>query len=222
MNKAVSNRIKILNFLGILLLLYAAVPPENGKQLSSPFYEYGEYLLGTSSVLKVNGKTNINTFSCFLQKKFPKGSFFYKTNPDTSVVRFDNTELKIPTKEMDCGKKVINKDFYKALEADEFPFIIIELKEVINQDYNASEDLDNQDFFLIKTTITITNVSRSISIPVHIIRRDSFNFMVSGSINIQLSDFGIQAPKAMMGLIKVKNAIDIEFDLEINLVSAEV
>ena len=222
MNKVVFHRIKVFSFLGILFFLYAAVLPKDGKHLSPPSYEYGEYILGTSSVLKVNGKTNINNFSCLLQKKFSKKSYLYKTNPDTSVIRFANTVLKIPTKEMDCRKKAITKDFYKILEADEFPFIIIELQEVINQDYYTSEDLDSQDVFLTKINITITDVSRSLSIPVRVTRKDSFSFRISGSANIKLSDFGIQAPKAMLGLIKVKNAIDIEFDLEINSVSVEI
>ena len=219
MSKSVFHRIKVFSFIGFLFLLYAAGLPNDGKHLSPPSYEYGEYILGTSSVLKITGKTNINVFFCSLQSKFSKESFSYRTNPNTPIIRFANTVLKIPTKEMDCRKKIITKDLHKTLEADEFPFITIELKEVLNQDYYTSDPLDNQDVFLAKINITITDVSRSVSIPVSVTRKDTFSFRISGSTNIKLSDFGIQAPKAMMGLIKIKNTIDIEFDLEVILIN---
>ncbi len=209
----------IFNLFGILFLFYTVLTLENVNRLIPFSYKYLEYQLGPSSILKVNGKTNINNFSCISQEKYPKNGFYYQFNPNTDIFIFEDATIKIPLRDLDCGGKAINKDFLKTLRADEFPFISIELKKAIRQDNDTPVNVDNSMLFMVTAEITITDKSKVVSIPICIFQHDAYSYRVTGSVHIQLSDFGIQPPKVFLGLISVKNDIDIQADLEVVLIN---
>lgn len=178
---------------------------------------YTTFQIQSSSSLEVNGKTNVNSFCCTSKEYFKKGQLKYKLDQKSAIIHFEDTELKIAIKQLDCGAKAINKDLHKALQADDYPKITIDLKDVFNLECNDLSDCDRWVDFEAVTDITIVCTSRSVLIPLQAIKVDDNSYRVIGATTIQLCDFGIEPPTALMGLIKVKDILEIKFDLFVDL-----
>lgn len=176
------------------------------------------YVIKESSTLEVNGKTNINSFCCTSKEAYSKMSLHYRKGSGESDIIFENAILKLQTERLDCGKKAINKDMHKTLQADTYPNIILELKEIQN---TLCHNLDNCDEWFELTAvadITITCHTRTYIFPVTTKKYDTHSYRISGATSLQLCDFNIDPPTALMGLVKVKDGLEINFDLYIELI----
>ncbi|KAA3635356.1 MAG: YceI family protein [Bacteroidetes bacterium] len=206
--------IKYFSILGTLVVLTGFDLIDNHPA----FHDYRDYILKPSSVLSINGETNVNSFCCSSQQKFPKGRVGYEWGKGNGKLNFKNTQLKINVQSLDCGANAINKDLQKTLQAESFPYITIELKEALNTDGGNSIKKNQWVEFLAKTEITLCCVTKEVTIPV-VIRKSADNrFQIIGSTILQFRDFELEPPTVMMGLIKVKETLDISFDLDAVLI----
>ena len=180
-------------------------------------FTHKEYKLRPSSILEVNGKTNINSFSCTSRERALRGKLSYQLEAETTTINFQNTKLKIAIQQLDCGAKAINKDLHKALQSDGYPNITIDLIQLFNLECKNLGNCDSWVNFEAVADIIIVCTSKSVYIPVQVKKLDDFSYRIRGSKNLELCDFGIEPPTAMMGLIKVKNKIEINFDLFVDL-----
>ncbi len=182
------------------------------------FHDYRDYILEPSSVLSINGETNVNTFCCSSQQGFPKGRVGYEWSKENEKLSFDNTKLKINVRNLDCGANAINRDLQETLQAKSFPYITIKLKEATNINGARTVKKNQWAKFEATTEITLCCVTKTVHIPV-IIRKTSDNkFQIKGSTSLEFRDFDLEPPTAMMGLIKVKETLDISFDLDAILI----
>ena len=177
-----------------------------------------EYNIRSTSLLEINGKTNINSFSCTSNERFQNQNLDYKFEEENESLYFQNTKFDIKIKHLDCGKKKINKDLFKALKADDYPNITIQLKEVINQECNDLSICGEWMDFEANTDITITCETKTIRIPILVKKLDTGSYRITGGTTLKLCDFDVKAPTAMLGLIKVKDEIDFNFDLYVDVV----
>ncbi len=206
-----------LNFwlLGLLITLLTSFTV-------APHLETGfktlKYKIRPTSVMEVHGKTNVNAFCCASKEQFAPKNLNYQIIPGTSKIKFQNTSLKIKIEELDCGNRMMNKDLYKALLADQYPEIIIELKEVYSPSCNDLTQCGMEEAFIANTEITITCETETVKVPVQVTKLKNQSFRITGGTALRLCDFAINPPTAMMGLIKVKDTIEISFDLYIDLV----
>jgi hypothetical protein len=176
-----------------------------------------EYQIRPTSLLEVNGKTNINSFSCTSGELFQNKKLDYKFEAKSSLIYFQNTKFDIQIEQLDCGKKKINKDLFKALKVKDYPNITIDLKEVLNIECHDLSICGEWMEFEANTEITITCETKTVSIPILVKKLDSESYRITGGTTLQLCDFDIKAPTAMLGLIKVKDAIDFNFDLYVDV-----
>lgn len=207
-----------LSFASLLIILVGFT--NFGASWNSDF-KLIEYQIRPTSLLEVNGKTNVNSFCCNSNERFQNSNLGYKFEEKGSLIYFQNTKFDIKIEQLDCGKKKINKDLFKALKVKDYPNITIDLKEVINLESNdLSLCIDWMEFEAI-TDITITCETRQLSIPILVKKLDSESYRIKGGTTLQLCDFDVEAPTALLGLIKVKDAIEFNFDLYVDIKSAD-
>jgi len=203
--------------ISILLILNLMLNSFINFENSEPVFQYKEYLLGPNSTLEINGKTNINSFCCSSKEGFPKGSVSYQLENETATFYFKNTDLKINIQQLDCAVRSINRDLRKTLQADEYPTITIALKQASNLDCSNTLDCDRWIEFEAIADITLTCVTKTFSIPIYIKKKNENQFQITGTTTLFFKEFGLVPPSALMGLIKVKESIDIKFDLYVIL-----
>lgn len=156
------------------------------------------------STLCVEGKTNVNEFNCdfdvaTINSKIP---VTYKSRGES--VDFSNASLILNNDCFDCGSRGINKDFKKLLKTETHPQIILTLNNLfLKTDYKNTVEAS--------VSIKMAGVEKQYNIPVELNQKD--NFDVKGQMSLNISDFNLEPPQKMLGLIKVKNVITINFNL---------
>jgi len=175
------------------------------------------FMITGDSDLYLNGSSNINEFSCvcLCYEKNQQHRFQMSGSSGKWDMKFHHTSLDLRTNELDCGHRGINKDLYKTLNSEEHPHITIELLRV-----DVPEQLDEHPGWsrlTALTAITIAGVRREVEMSVRGQRIDSENFRFVGEKDLYMSNFNLEPPKPLFGLIKVHDLIQIYLDLSVRV-----
>ncbi|MDR2232014.1 MAG: YceI family protein [Tannerella sp.] len=178
--------------------------------------------LQDKSWIKINGESNVVDFS-FRQDA---EGFIDKTMDITAVrtgnqVTLSRKVVTIAIKEFDSEDKMALRDFFKLVKADEHPYITVTLAHF---DY-LGIGFDNLSILrtpfvdiALYVDIRLAGVEKPYIIPVRAARNDG-KVEITGSKKIDIQDFGLTPPTALFGMIKVKEWIEIDF--QINLMITE-
>lgn len=163
--------------------------------------------IAEESRLKISGTTNINTFTCNFNNAEMKPISIQYTQAGSKYI-FHKANLFLDNQSFDCGSRAINKDFHSLLQSDQYPNILLKLKE-IELDANAPSYINAQ------VDIEIAGYTNSYKVPIKFEQKE--NMYIMGQLKLNLDDFRLKAPKKMMGLITVHETITINFDLVIRV-----
>lgn len=195
-------------FLSLLFCLVLTFPTALFSQQDIPF----KILAG--SRLYLEGKSNVNTFTCDCKEDFPPTKMSINATANSNVAYFHETRVEITTVKLDCGNKGINRDLSKALKADEYPKICFELCSITFQDAAHSDEWQN---VKANADITIAGKTKRVKMDIKAKQMADGQLSIKSSKAINMSDFGIDPPTVLMGLIKVKDEISLFFDLNIEV-----
>lgn len=167
------------------------------------FYSFATVPAGgdnnAANYISIRGSSNVNEFK--LVNKHPlngqKGTF-------DKDQQFRN--IKIPVEGFTAENKRMVDDFRKMVNAGENPYIQIALQKRELADFEETSGMTN-----FNTIITIAGTSQKYVIPLEIIPELHSGYTVKGSFSLELTDFGIQPPEKLFGLVKVKNDVFITF-----------
>lgn len=163
------------------------------------------------SKLYIEGTSNVNSFECICTDEFNPQTAKITLSDDERQVWFTATTLKLKTSLLDCDNSKMNRDLCEALKSEDYPYIRIDLHDaVINE---GSFDDPNGAKITCNASITITNISRKVSLIVKGRKLSNGRFRFISTKELLMTDFGVEPPTALLGLIKVRNAIRINFDL---------
>lgn len=176
------------------------------------------FVVDDSSKLYLTGESNVNAFTCNCRERFDTQNFQVDVPKGGGSSRFSRSVFYLTTKQFDCGHKGMNKDLYDALKANQYPKIAIELNEVAQKGGQGLENSRNWVELGATATITIANQSRREYLNAKGLKIGPNRYRFQSEHTIRMTDYGIEPPKALFGLIQVKNNITIHFDLVVNLV----
>ena len=179
-----------------------------------PFYIQAQlvmnYQIMANSKLYLTGKSNVNKFSCDCIESFPLADFQISQNSNSNLIYFSNTKIDIPTSKLDCGNKKMNKDLKKTLLSDQYPNINIELCEVSI----PSDELENDwNEVTANTYMVLAGNRKAVQMKIKSIKSSPNQYRLKCTQVVRLTDFDIDPPTALLGLVKVKDEISIHFDL---------
>lgn len=194
-------RLYILVVTAAIFLLGVA----NSSLLSEKEYN-AKIFFGSKSSLKIHCKTNINRFDCDFNLNKLSDSLMVSYSTNGSLLEFSKANLILPNVFFNCGGQGINKDFHTLLKTKEFPEIqltLIRLNFLSKDLCTATAEID----------IVICGIIKTYKIPITINSDHSIN--VEGKLPIDILDFSLEPPSKVLGMIKVSNEIEIEFNLNI-------
>jgi polyisoprenoid-binding protein YceI len=176
------------------------------------YYAETTYYIDAGSKLTLEGSSNVNKFTCACNDQFPQSTLRFELFEEGKSAKFSNAMLTLRTKSLDCGNAQMNKDMYKTLRADQHPHIKIELTRT--QLLEAST-LSTSEWTPLKATsaLTISGVKKPVVFEVKAKKVGKDRIRLTASREVLMSDYGIEPPTAMLGLIKVNNAIRLNLDL---------
>lgn len=159
------------------------------------------------SKLTITGDTNINSFECVFDPTYlPKENRIQYITDDPGHTRFKNAVLSLNTSGFDCGSRAINNDFHKLIQSDRYPKILIELVEIRHQKKGSANAVVN---------ITIAGTTKEHTFPVEF--TEGTVTQINGILMLDIKDFHLEPPKKLFGMIVLKDDIEINFNLKVQL-----
>lgn len=122
-------------------------------------------------------------------------------------------EIRIPVAGLKSGNNTMDEKMSSALKGDRFPVIRFELMEPLALTQMQVES----PVFEIRSLdeLEVAGMVRPIETIAKVQFQDGGQILVEGIKSLKMSDFGVEAPKALLGLLVTYDKIDIQFDLKI-------
>lgn len=195
MNPIPPLSIKTLVGLGILLF---------GPFFTDPERETKIWVLPGSEVV-ISGTSNINKFNCRYQVAGLEVPVHLVYREELNEIHFKNARLDLPSDCFDCGGKGINKDFKEILQTNKYPEIKLRLLYVDPPDRDSKK-------VGVGMEIVLAGVSRKYFTQLD--TRTDGEILVKGTLDLKLTDFGLEPPKKALGLIKVDDEVKVNLNLK--------
>lgn len=206
----------------VLLLFFASSFSQNNAQTASTNASKSKYSIEHGSELKLKGSTNINSFSCKCKEQFPAQQFTVQKKDKKGILEFNTTYLYVPIVALDCGNKKMNSDMQKALNASAYPKIKIELLKAEEEEHcpaNIHCNNNNGGWLPMKVyaNISMNGHTKAYEIHVNTKKETGSKLYFKGAKRLRMSDFEVTPPEVFFGTVKVNDAVEIVFDLLVNI-----
>ena len=156
------------------------------------------------SELEIVGSTNVSNFKCLFNVKNLEKPLQIGYREGNEIIHFEKSTLILENSFFDCGGKGINKDFHELLRTQEHPQILLTLKAIEKKSIGESK-------VKALVQIQIADISRNYEVDVHAHEKE--NLHIAGKLKLNITDFNLEAPKKMLGMIVVSEEIEIVFNL---------
>lgn len=173
----------------------------------SGFTSTGIWVIDAESKLTIHGSTNVNNFICKIEYCTGTDTLKYAESNSTGQLLFTRGRMVVPVRSFDCGAKPISKDFWKTLKAEAFPNLEI--------NFISLEDLSLQNKRNIKglVDITLAGITTRYDICYQVSLNENGTIYLTGVHAVNFTDFELKAPEKLKGLIKVREALKVQFYL---------
>lgn len=168
--------------------------------------ERGKWVIDYNSQLLIHGQTNVNNFTCLINCYNSVDTLVYEQ--DQQHLIFGSNRMTIPVFNFNCGNSLITKDFRTTVKADNNPYLNISF---VTLEQHTPTPLGILD-------ITLAGVTKRVKVKFTQEKKGDF-IQLSGKHVVCFADFELQAPERMMGLVKVKDELKVEFNLLIRPVA---
>lgn len=192
---------------------YIAILSTSLMMLLSGGSLYGQHMVihDEQSNLRIEGRSNVNSFSCDANE-YDVNSQRLAPAISTKTPQTDNLQIEIGirVKGFDCGKNRMNRDLYDALKADQYDSIHFEYQSTERVEYDEAGDIYR---ITVNGILTVAGESNKIQFTLNGYLMENGTIRAKGETEIAMTDYNVEPPTAMFGLVRVNNALTVHFDL---------
>lgn len=162
--------------------------------------------INPASNVTVYGSTNVNQF------KFRYTEVISISKPVTvitqnNLLKLSDCTIDLKIHAFDSGNPIMNKDFRKMLNEDKSPFIQVNLLTLMPQwEHDGSWRKGK-----VELMIEINSVRKKFTFNCTV--EDPGSLLIYGRQRVLLTDFGLTPPTRMMGMVRVSEWTDLDFEL---------
>ena len=153
-----------------------------------------------SSTMTILGTTNVHNF----QSKVTQMS----GDLVISGKKVQSLKVDVPVKSIKSNEKLMDTKTYEAFNAEKNPTITFQLIDAVIQKATA-EDID----VTLTGNLTMAGVTKKISFNTTGKALKAGTFQFTGSVALKMTDFKMKPPTAMLGMMKVGDAITLKFSI---------
>lgn len=168
----------------------------------------------------IQGEATTHDFTCVVDEvegraQVPVSTDSLRTNAEEA---YPEVVVRVPIRAVDCGNSRMTRDLQETLEMQEHPEIRFEL---VHATMGAHADTSDQ-WQRVEALgpLTISGMKRLTRLHAAVRAYDDEHFRIRGCLPIRMTYFGIEPPTKAFGLIRVKNRVEVQFDLLANTTSA--
>lgn len=178
-----------------------------------PAQSYAQtYTISESSTMTILGTANVRDWDAEVTSISGEVTLRPVDELDWSQAEaswFEQVEISIPVSEIDSDSRRMNRSMHEYLREDDYPEITYSLSEA--HQFVIS---DNPGYQLkLSGIVQAAGESLEIEHDVEIQELENGGFRVSGSQDLNMTDFGIDPPTAVLGTVRARDEMTIEFEL---------
>jgi polyisoprenoid-binding protein YceI len=165
-------------------------------------------VLRPGSRLWLEGDSNLHSWKCDA-KEFVTELRLERASPTAPPRSIERATLGVPVAKIECGNGKMNANLRKALKSSEYAditFVVTGAEFVETASPGALE-------VLAKGHLYVAGNGRDLQFQVSGTDTGDGALRMRGRVQIKMTDFGVEPPTAMMGLLKTKDDVTISFDL---------
>ncbi|MGZ2370752.1 YceI family protein [Ancylomarina sp. YFZ004] len=163
-------------------------------------------LIPESSSIRVFGTSNIHDWEMHVEFQAKVSDYEI---PNNSIKDLKDIQFKIEGTRLKSQESTMEKKAHKALKLPEFPFISFLLKKITIRNHKTT----SFNAFAIGTLV-ISGQSRDVKLPINGNFLGEKKLNLTGHIDLNMSDFKIEAPTAFFGAISTADEIKILYSLD--------
>lgn len=201
---------KIFSRLILILLLAIFAVGLSGEESFSQI----TYSPESMSQLWIEGRSNVNEFECQANRYVGEATIFNQQEPVELIDGGDNQiflKVQINVDSFDCGRSRMNRDLREALKSDLFPEItfMFERAELLGISEEDEESLEIE----VTGQLTVAGETREIHFLTKAYYLNDNQVRAVGNTTIRMTDFNVEPPTALMGMIRADEELTVNFDL---------
>ncbi len=164
--------------------------------------------------LSVKGKTNVNEFTCSITG-YANADTLFLYNRNTGQPFALQGQLDLPVKLFNCKNPIMTADLRKTLKAKTYPDLSIRFLSLSRVPIAGAQQEN------IKGNVEISLAGKK--------RRYEVNYTISisgakivnllGERNINFTDFDLEPPSKLGGMIKTENQLNVQFRLTLSQIN---
>lgn len=167
-----------------------------------------------TSSIRIQGSTNVNSFGCDIVGYYQSDTIFCSEENASNKPVTLNGNLQVNVLEFDCHNKMLTGDLRKTLKASEYPTLTIRFLSL----ERAPIIQNNKDYLRGWVEITLAGNSKRFEVNYSFVKNGS-TIQLNGNRCFSFADFKLTPPNKMLGLIKVKDKFNVDFNLSLNPVN---
>jgi hypothetical protein len=132
---------------------------------------------------------------------------------DPSQGRFPQPEfhLRVPIASLRCGNPVMERDMSRALKAGRYPTIEFQFTDLVG---GIDHDIDTNVYRArISGELGLAGMRRTVELLIVAERIAPNRFRIRAELPLRMTDFGIEPPTALFGVVRAKNGLTVRFDV---------
>jgi hypothetical protein len=165
------------------------------------------WVVEKNSTLRVQGKTNVNKFTCTTSEYAEKDTIICFGDPAKPVRLTGALEMDVLS--FDCHSKLITKDFRKTIKADKYPVLTIRFLSLESMPLLQNKTQSIKGWVEVELAGEVKKFQLNYSFS----KAASSRIQLNGGRSFSFSDFKLTPPKKLGGLVKIKDAFDVNFML---------
>lgn len=171
------------------------------------------FIVLSASKLSIDGKTNVNSFTCAIAKYFGTDTLVLHEGGKNVRPVFVKGSVELDASTFDCGMSIMTSDFRKTIKSESYPAIIIDF---ISFERNPTYKPGEENFIGI-LKISLAGVTKLFEVNCFIETKPDGLIHLKGGREFTFADFGLKPPTRMMGTIKVQEGLIVKFHLVLKL-----
>jgi hypothetical protein len=167
------------------------------------------WVIEKNSNLIIKGSSNINEFTCDVREYINQDTLVFFSDEKGKRLVFQRSALSIEVSQFDCHHKFITADLRKTLKYLQFPkmkvhFISMDDPSTVGPGHTIKGIVD----------IELAGILRRMDIVYTVSNQQGKFIDLTGSRKMYFSDFHLEPPKKMAGLIKINEDIQVKVQLK--------
>lgn len=160
----------------------------------------------------IQGSTTVNSFTCHVEAVRGDGVVPRVSTSAVPVSLRESASLAVPVQKFDCGNERMSSDLRETLDAQDHPAITFRLDKVESIEPPA-ETATEWYRLQVLGALSIAGTERLVRISAWGRAVNDDVYRVTGCKDLKMTYFGIDPPTKFMSLVKVRDQIEVHFDL---------